>query len=262
MFNDIIDAVGVTRDTIIVPGLFVDTRLTGLFGWNEINRDDNDEVDGAYVFGLFSETDFSFSTTNLDLAYVAAEEDDGGDGFFIGASATQRIGLWNTSFRGNASFALDDETDAVSTGGLLFAEISTTPIKTDDVAYGNFFWGIDNYSSAARNNLAGGPLGRVGLLFAAERPGNYAPALSNRADHVVGGVIGYQWLIEPYRTQAVFELGGTKGTGDDVDDAAAVGARFQHAIGSRYIVRVDGYSRWHEDAGFGYGMRTEFLTQF
>jgi len=105
-------------------------------------------------------------------------------------------------------------------------------------------------------------LGRVGLLFAAERPGNYAPALSNRADDVVGGVLGYQWLIEPYRTQAVFELGGVKGTSDDVDDAVAFGVRFQHAIGNRYIVRLDGYSRWHEDDDFGYGMRTEFLTQF
>lgn len=261
MFNDVMDSVGVTRDTIVFPGA-VDTRLTGLFAWNEINRDDNEEDEDAFVLGLFSETDFRWSTTALDLAYVFSDDDNGGDGFFIGASATQRIGHWNTSFRANASVATEEESAAVSTGGLLFAELSTNPVGTDDVVYGNFFIAIDEYSSAARNNLAGGPLGQVGLLFAAVGLGNYGAPLSNRADEVAGGAIGYQKIWNDARTQVVVELGGRKGTDEDVDDAVALGARFQQAIGNRFILRLDAFARWQEDLGEGFGARTELLTRF
>lgn len=262
MFNDTIDAVAVTRDTIILKDISVDTRATALFGWNEINRDDNEEDDDAYVVGLHTETDFRRSSTSLDLAYVFSDEDNGGDGFFIGASATQRFGHWNTTFRANASVATEEDSAAVSTGGLLLAEISTTPYGTEDVAYGNFFWGIDDYSSAARNNLAGGPLGRVGLLFSAVGLGNYPSPLSNRADDSFGGALGYQKVFNHARTQVVFEAGGRKSTSARSGDAAAVGARFQQAIGSRFIFRVDGFARWQEVLNQGFGFRTELLMRF
>jgi hypothetical protein len=268
MFNDRMDSVALTRDTVIIPGFSVDTRLTGLFAWNEINRDDNREDQDAFAVGLFTETDFPWSSTSLDVAYVFSDDDDtdGGDGFYIGASATQRIDVfdttWNTTFRANGSVATEEESAAVSTGGLLFAEISTTPKGTEDVAYGNFFWGIDEYSSAARDNLAGGPLGRVGLLFAAVGLGNYGAPLSNRADEVVGGAIGYQKFFNDFRTQVVLEVGGRKGTAERIDDAAAIGARLQQAIGNRFIIRLDGFARWQEDLGEGFGARTELLTRF
>ncbi len=262
MFNDTIDSVGITRDTVIIPDTSVDTRLTALFGWNQIHRDDNQEDDDAYVFGLFSETDFRKSTTNFDVAYVLSDEGDGGDGLFIGASATQRIGLWNTSFRANASIALEDESDAVSTGGLLFGEISKTLPYTEDVIYGNAFWAIDEFSSAARDDLAGGPLGRVGILFAAVGLGNYGAALSNRADDVAGGSLGYQIFFNEQRTQLVFEIGGRKGTSSEIDDAAAIGARFQQAIGDRYVFQVDGFAALQEDRDEGFGLRAELLVRF
>lgn len=108
---------------------------------------------------------------------------------------------------------------AVSTGGLLFAKISTTPKGTDNVAYGNFFWAIDEFASAARDETAGGPLGRVGLLFSAVGLGNYGSALSNRSDKVVGGSLGYQWFLDPYRSQLVLEVGGRKGQSSEIDAA-------------------------------------------
>ncbi len=151
---------------------------------------------------------------------------------------------------------------AVGTGGLLFAEVSTTPQGTDNVAYGNAFWGIDEYASATRGDLAGGPLGRVGLLFAAVGLGNYGSALSNRADKVVGRSLGYPWLLDPYRRQLVFEVGGRKRTSSEIDDAAAIGGRFQQAIGRRLILRVDAFASAQEDRDEGFGVRSELQVRF
>ena len=66
-----------------------------------------------------------------------------GDGAYVGVAATQRIGLINTAFRANASFALDKKDAEIDDGTLLFAEISKTPPHGDDVVYLNAFWGID-----------------------------------------------------------------------------------------------------------------------
>ncbi|MFQ5785582.1 MAG: hypothetical protein ACE5H8_12270 [Alphaproteobacteria bacterium] len=262
MFNDTIDSVGITRDTVFIPNASVDTRITALFGWSEIDRDNNTEDNDALVFGLFTETDFRATTTNLDVAYVTSNDAFGGDGLYVGASATQRFGHWNTSFRGNASISLEEESAAVSTGGLLFAEVSTTPARTDNVAYGNAFWAIDEFASAARDETAGGPLGRVGLLFAAVGLGNYAAPLSNRADKVLGASLGYQWFFNDHRTQIVLEVGGRKGTSSEIDDAAAIGTRFQQAIGTRLIFRIDGFAAARENRDEGVGIRSEVLVRF
>ncbi len=262
MFNDTIDSVGITRDTVFIPNASVDTRITGLFGWNNLNRNDNKEIDDVYVVGLFTETDFRPTTTNLDVAYVFANDDDGGDGLFIGASATQRLGHWNTSFRGNVSIAMDGDSDEVSTGGLLFAETSRTLAYGDNVVYGNAFWGIDEFSSAARDELTGGPLGRVGLLFASVMLGAYGPPLSNQAQNVVGGSVDHQWFFNNHRTQLVLEAGGRIGTKSEIDDAGAIGGRFQQAIGRRVIVQLDAFVAAQENRDEGYGVRTELIFRF
>lgn len=262
MFNDTIDAVGLTRDTVMFRDLSVDTRITGLFGWDNVNRDDNRRDANAMVFGLFTETDLRPATTNLDFAYVRSTSREDGDGAYLGVGSTQRIGLLNTTLRANGSLAVDKESDAVSDGALLSAEVSTTPFGTEDVAYGNFFVGIKKYSSAARDELAGGPLGQVGLLFAAVGLGNYGAPLSNRADNVAGGSLGYQKFWNQARTQVVLEVGGRKGTKAGIDDAGAIGGRFQQAIGDRVIWRVDSFARWVEDLNEGFGARTELQVRF
>jgi len=264
MFDDTIDAFALTRDTFMIPDLSPDTRITAMFGWNEVHRNDNREDKSAYVFGLFTETDFFTSTTSFDFAYIKADDGDneGGDGLYIGGGAVQRFGHWNTDFRVNMSLALDDESEAVSDGVLLFTEISRTLPKSDDVVYGNFFWGIDEYASASRDDTVGGPLGRIGLLFAAVGLGNYGSALSNRADHVAGGSVGYQKFFDSHRGQIVLEAGVRKGTDNDVDDAAAVGFRLQQALGPRYIIRLDGFLSTQENADEGAGIRSEFAVQF
>jgi hypothetical protein len=263
MVNDTMDVFTVTRDQIFIPGLSVDTRVTGLFGWHEVNRDNNREDDGAYLYGIFAEGDWGASTVQIDLAYV----DSKADGFYFGAGATQRIPVFgyviNTDFRVNTSLAVNGANKTrVDDGVLLFSQLSTTPHGADNVFYLDSFLGIGHYSSAARDDAAGGPLGRTGILFAAVGLGNYGSALSNRADEVVGSALGYQMFFNNERTQVILELGGLLGTDKNTRDQAAFGARFEQAIGDRYILRVDGFVSMQENRDEGAGGRVEFITQF
>ena len=148
---------------------------------------------------------------------------DGGDALNIGASATQRIGRWNTSFRSNVSISLEEESVAVSTGGAL---------------------------------------GRVGILFAAVGLGNFGPPLCNRADKVFGGAVGHQWFFNDNRPQFVLEVGGRKGTSSEIDDAAVIGTRFQRAIGTRMILRVDGFAAVQQNRDKVFGIRSKLLVRF
>ncbi|SMF72583.1 hypothetical protein SAMN06265365_13041 [Tistlia consotensis] len=262
MINDTTDALALTRETIIVPGLSVDTRVTALWGWGDVNREDNREDDKAQLFGLFAESDVGSSTVQLDAAYVASDA----DGLNLGAASTQRLTLFgktiDSSFRINQSWALDQESEKVSTGTLLFAELNMTPSHTDNVLYANGFLGIDDFTSASRGETVGGPLGQAGLLFANVGLGRYDAPLNNRAGHVVGGALGYQLFFNDERTQLIFELGGRLGTDSSSPSEAALGSRFQQAIGDRFVVRVDGFVSAKEDGIPGFGARTEFVTQF
>ena len=187
LIQDTIDSIGLTRNNLLIPGTS-NVRVTALFGWNNVNRDDNQDDQDAQLFGLFTETDLSYSTVDIDMVFIKAD-DDTGDAFFAGISGIQRIGPFNTTFQVNSSFPFDGETPQTSRGTLLFSEMSWTPPHTDNILYLNAFWGIDQFSSAARNFAAGGPLGRVGILFEAVGLGRYGSALNNRANDTAGLVL-------------------------------------------------------------------------
>lgn len=262
MINDSVDALGITRDTIVIPGLTPDLRATGVFGWNNIRRGDNELDDSAFLLGLFTEADFRKSTANLDLAYVISDEDEGGDGFYFGASAVQRFGLYNTAFRINTSTAIEKRGPAVDNGVLMFSEVSRTVTASENVVYANAFWAIGNYTSAARDSLTGGPLGQVGILFAAPAVGLGGSALSNRADSVFGGSIGHQMFFNEDKTQLVMELGGRKDTDGSDAGVVAFGGQLLHALNNRSSIQVDGFVSAGQDRKAGTGLRMELRTRF
>jgi hypothetical protein len=198
----------------------------------------------------------------VDFVYVL-EGDGGGDGLFWGASAVQRIGRVNTTFRMLGSAALQEESEVVSDGYLLFSEVSWTPARTRDNAYVNAFWGIDNFASAARGPDKGGPLGRAGILFAAVGLGRYGAALGNRADEAAGAAVGYQkFLDEAGRRQLVVEFGGRLGTDGESDGALALGARYQQALGQRMVLQLDAFGLFQESRDEGFGIRAELRYEF
>ncbi len=261
LINDQIDGVALVRDTLIPPG-GSDLKLTFFYGFDDIHRDDNDEEGGTDMLALFTEADYRKSTWNVDLIYVAGDGMAGGDGFYWGISATQRLGQINTAFRLVGSEALDTENAKVSSGQLLFAEVSWTPHHTEDTVYINGFWGIDEFASAARDPQAGGPLGETGLLFAAVGLGQYGAALGNRADNAAGVAIGYQHLFDETRKQLNFEIGGRTSTNSVEQGLLAVGGNYQQAIGKHTIFRVDSFVSFPDGGQEGYGARMELLFKF
>ena len=98
LIGDNIDVVGVTRNNLRPPGTS-NLRITGLFGWNGIHRN-NVEDGSARLLALLTEVDFPFSTITLDAVYTIAD-DTTGDAFYGGVGAVQRIGQLNTAFRVN-----------------------------------------------------------------------------------------------------------------------------------------------------------------
>ncbi len=262
MINDSMDVVSLTRDTIMIPGFSIDTRVSALWAFHEVNREDNREDNSAQLFGLFSEGDWGNSTLTLDAAYVNARQ----DGLYLGLGSVQRVAMFgktiNTDLRANVSLALEDENARVSDGLLLFGQFSTTPTASNDILYLDAFYALGGYNSASRDGDAGGPLGRTGILFAAVGLGDYGPALSNRADDVVGAALGYQMFWNNERTQLILEAGGRVGTDRGVNNQGAVGARLRQAISDRYVLTLDGFLSMDQHSGGGAGLRAEFSVQF
>ena len=265
--EDMIDLVSVTRNTLYGCGS-LNTRATAVYAWNRLNRADPTlgnrfDPEGRMV-GLFTESDFVHSTANADVAFV---DSDLGSVVVWGLSAIQRLhgyhNTYNTSFHVLGSHPTNGETSIAGQGELLFGQVSWTPHCTEDLIYIDAFWAIDEFTSATRGPLQGGPLGQTGLLYAVPALGQYGPGLSNQAMNAYGGAIGYQMFFDHTRQQIIFELGAR----DDTEglNNAAVGAtiRFQRAIGQHWILVIDGLvSKQESVSNLNDGARVEMRAKF
>lgn len=259
MINDVVDAFGITRNNLL-PGSSLNTRVTYLIGWNQINRNDRVEDPTAEMYALFTEHDFASTTINIDLAHVDSNEET--DGWYLGISASQRIGQINTAFSLNGSQAVELDSPQVSDGTVFFSEVSWTPARSISLIYWNFFASVDSYSSAARAPDVGGPMARTGILFAASGLGTIPSALSSDADEVVGTALGYQWIFNNARTQIIFELGGRTDRDDTQREQSAAGIRLQQAMGQRFILLFDVFHAEHENREDNpWGARLELLLK-
>lgn len=276
--EDILDMVGLTKANLRI-GSFVNTRATGIFAWNQINRPGDPFVDeqpcgffncedeNALVFGLLTETDTYKRTIELDALFITSEASDvmialgedeeiashGGSGVYGGLSSTRRIGQKNNTFRALISAPVGDETVSNQFGVLLVEQLGWTPHHTHDWIYITGYAGIGEYRPAVVSPIARGPLGPVGILFAGVGLGRYGAALSPFADNAVGGSIGYQKFFGHFRrSQIIVEVGGRYtydkdavfGLGVRPQDRAAVAAQYARAIGSRIVFSVDAFSAY------------------
>ena len=260
LMNDIVDSAGLVRNSLRPAG-FSNLRVTGLAAWNDIHRGNNLEDESATIVALLSEADIGKSTVAVDLLYTFSDGTDG-DGAYLGVSSTQRIGEYNTAFRAMGSYAVDGDSPSVDSGALIFGEVSWTPHGTIDVTYFNAFAGVEQFTSAARGPDAGGPLGRVGILFEAVGLGRYGAALGNDLSETFGAALGRQWIVADARRQWILEAGFRSDFRGDETATAAVAGRLQQAIGSRFIVQMDLFGRIEEGREDGYGARFEFRIKF
>ena len=261
---DMLDAVTVTRNTLNGHGN-LNFRATGMFAWDEVHRNNDIYDPSAYLYGVFLESDYKESTVNADFVYVSADHTTG-SAAFAGLSAIQRIHAFdtafNTSFHALVSVPTYEQTTATGQGELLFAQVSMTPHGTPNLIYGSAFWAIDNFSSAARNPEVGGPLGQVGILFASPAIGLYDTPLNNFANHVAGGDLGYQILLDDTRKQLIFEVGGRKDTNGVKQGEIGFGARYQQACGQHTIFLLDAFIDKTEALDVGGGFRAAVIVKF
>lgn len=248
LINDFVDAVGITQNNLR-PGGVVNLRFTGLYGWNQINRNTPSDVffarnlegDRAHLLGGFTEIDWRSTTAALDVVYVRGGEFTSGpglplgpagmgagDGLYAGVSFVGRpgSGAFNVGLRALTSMPVGDTPSSgvlrvddrlafgnpASRGSIVFSEVSWTPHHTEDFFYGNTFYAVDDYRAAALDPTIPGPLARAGILFAGPGLGNVGGALSSTASDVVGGAFGHQMFFSDTRQQLLLEGGGRYST--------------------------------------------------
>ncbi len=242
--NDNMDGFGLSKNNIRFKGNahIINWRSSFFVGFGGVHRGDNRRDRDSTFYGWFNQIDTIKTTFNVDVAYVAS--DQAGDLLNVGLDATRRIGRTNATFRAAYSNALDGVTPQSDTGLLLFTELSWEPKGTHDNMYVNGFVGIDNFTSAARGPLTGGPLGRTGLLFAAQGIGTFPSPLSNSAREAAGAAVGYQKFSKDKRTQITVEAGARFETGDAIptlENEYGVGMRAQRAIATRAFLQFDAF---------------------
>jgi hypothetical protein len=299
MINDNIQALGITKDTIQIPGIATqDMRITGLFGWADIRRNDTFPDSSAYLLGIFTETDFRKSTVDVDFSYVGSDNprdpfgvQRGGSGAFFGASSTQRFGTLNTTFRVDTSTALDGTGTAVDNGALFLAEFSKTMEGSTNLIYANFFATAGDYTSAARSAQVGGPLERVGILFAPLAASLAGSPIPGDANHAFGGALGYQMFFG-IRNQLTLEIAGKVGrefisqslipVGDPNlvlpiglqnllirepnalvnESVVALGGQYVFAVTSRTSIQVNAFLLDQFNGNLGYGAAVGTTTRW
>jgi len=265
LLNDIIDSAGLVRNSLHTPwtsGL----RLDLFYGWDEINRGNNEMDHSARLYGGEAFADFFWGSVDLDAVYVTARRKTG-DGFYGGMGVVTRGAVFgetvNWTVRVVGSQAIDHETPANGSGALIFSEMGHTPAGTLDYVYLNTFVAAGRFTSAARGPEKGGPLGRMGVLFEAFELGRYGAPLGSEATDSVGAVIGYQRFFSAFRRQVVLEVGGRDATsGSGGPTAIAVGGKFQQALGRHFLIEIDSFVAGQQDAPPAYGGRGEFMIKF
>lgn len=266
LINDTIDAVGLIRNNIPFPGTS-NFRVSAMYGWNRLDRNDISRNPGQeHMFGLFVAADAKVSTFNLDMVYVTdSNKIPGlqGDGFYVGASAIQRLkafGGISTAFRINSSFALQDEIpgNIIGNGTLITAEVSKTPKGSDDIVYFNTFLGLGNFTQAGREAIVGGPLANTGILFASPNLSLYGAELDPfTGDDVIGGAIGYQAFWDNKRRNLILEVAGRHDLSGDGFDSLAMGFQLQQAVGRHVQLQFESYYAFNEGRDNGFGARAE-----
>ncbi len=265
ILNDTVDAVGFVRNNLVFPGTS-NLRISGLWAWDRLDRNDRNRGTDPNMYALFVFADAHVSTYNLDMIYVD-DNATNGDGFYIGASAIQRIralGGMSTAFRINNSIAIDDEIggNVIGDGTLLSAEFSSTVAGSDDIAYFNPFISIGNFTQAGREQILGGPLASLGILFASPNLSTYGAEISPFTDDVVGFAAGYQAFWDDHRRNLILEIAGRHDYDGRGFDQLGIGFQLQQAIGRYLQAQLEGFYTFNGERDDGAGARAELLIVY
>jgi len=264
LINDNVTMVGLARNSIHLP--FTSNVLLDLiYAWDHVERPGRPVTltgEQPSLMGLSSTIDSLETTYQVQLLHVS-DASLFGDAWYVGGSAIRRFWLLNTALRVNSSIA-DGPATAVSTNGTLVSlETSFNPYRSDDIVYFNPYVALGNFTQAAKDPIVAGPLGGLGITFAAYGIGTAVSPLSSSADNVAGFATGYQAFWDAHRRSLTLELGIRENTATNgTFGAQAIGARFQQAFGQRVLLEVDATYTRQENQNNAFGLRTEIDYQF
>ena len=265
ILNDTVDAVGFVRNNLVFPNTS-NLRISGLWAWDRLDRNDRNRGTDPNMYGLFVFADAHVSSYNLDMIYVD-DNATNGDAFYIGASAIQRIralGGISSAFRINNSIALDEEIggNVIGDGSLLSAEFSTIVPGSDDIAYFNPFISIGNFTQAGREQILGGPLASLGILFASPTLSTYGAEVSPFTDAVVGFAPGFQAFWDDHRRNLILEIAGRHDYDGQGFDQLGLGFQLQQAIGQHIQAQLEGFYTFNGERDDGVGARAELFIVY
>jgi hypothetical protein len=264
LINDNVTMVGIARNSIHVP-YTSNVLLDFFYAWDHVQRPNRLLTlsgEQPSLWGLSTSIDSLHTTYDIEMLHVS-DAAQFGDAWYVGGAAIQRFWLINTAFRVNSSIA-DGPSTAVSTDGTLVSlETSFTPFRSEDIVYFNPYVAFGNFTQAAQDPIVAGPLGGLGINFAAYGIGTSDSALSSAARDVAGFATGYQAFWDNHRRSLTLEFGVRENTASNgTFDAQAIGTRFQQALGQRVLLEVDATFTRQEDHNDAYILRTELAYQF
>ncbi|MGE5270685.1 MAG: hypothetical protein ACM3JG_13545 [Thiohalocapsa sp.] len=264
LINDNVTMVGLARNSIHTP-YSSNVLIDAVYAWDHVRRPNRPTTlvgQQPALWGLATSSDVLESTFNVQLLHVS-DARQFGDAWYVGGAAIQRFSWLNTTLRVNSSIA-DGRSTAVSTSGtLLSLETSFNPYRSDDIVYLNPYVAFGNFTQAAKDPVVPGPLGGLGITFAAYGIGTAVSPLSSAAKKVAGFTTGYQAFWNGHRRSLTLEFGLRENTGaNGTFNAQAIGARFQQAIGQRVLWEVDATATRQENRNDAFGLRTELAYQF
>ena len=157
--------------------------------------------------------------------------------------------------------------DRSADGGLLLFENSLiTSQPSTFVPYWNMFLGNGRPQSVARAGNSGGILRNTGINYEGDGLTGY-PTLAATGANSYGGAIGINRLGADFGSQFIVEFAALDTYGDPTISGIAgpqyaIGSRYQRAINTRSLWRVDFINGWLDDAPDIYGTRAEFRWKF
>ena len=267
LLNDTLDSVGFVRNNIPFPHTS-NLRISGMWGWDRIDRNDDNRGADPNIYTLFTAVDAPVSTFNLDMIYINDNApDDTGDAFYIGGAAIQRIkalGGMSTAFRVNSLFALDEEVagNVVGDGTLFTGEFSITPVGSNDIAYFNPYVAVGNFTQAGREVVLGGPLANTGVLFASPNLSTYGAEINPFVNDDFGFAVGYQAFWDGRRRNLVLELATKKDFSGAGNDAIGLGFQLQQALWQYVQLQFEGFQTFNDSQPNGSGGHFEILVVY
>ena len=92
--------------------------------------------------------------------------------------------------------------------------------------------------------------------------GVFGAPLSTLTNDVVGGAVGYQILLDHYRKQLTFEVGGRQDTDGSHTAAVGLGFLYQQAMGQHCVLILSSAVSKQEKIDPAVGVRAELLIKF